>query len=118
MELSESLLLAVAGGVPGVTFASGGLQAVLSLVPPDTVPDESEIALNTPVLLFTLAMSALTSVLFGLAPALHICTRDPPTSLRETGRGVAGSIRQAFPRKGLLIAEVALSLMLLVAASL
>src|SRR5439155_7390946 len=94
--LTESLNLAVAGAVLGVVLAFGGLQAILTLVPPDTVPDESEIALNTPVLFFTLVVSALTSILFGLAPALHICTRDLANSLRETGRGVAGSIRQAL----------------------
>ena len=116
--LTESLILAVAGAVLGVVLAFGGLQAILTLVPPDTVPDESEIALNTPVLFFTLVVSALTSILFGLAPALHICTRDLANSLRETGRGVAGSIRQALLRQGLVVAEVALSLMLLVGASL
>ncbi len=116
--LTESLILAVAGAVLGVVLAFGGLQAVLALVPPHTVPDESEIALNTPVLFFTLVVSALTSILFGLAPALHICRRDLANSLRETGRGVAGSIRQALLRQGLVVAEVALSLMLLVGASL
>ena len=116
--LTESLILAVAGAVLGVVLAFGGLQAILTLVPPDTVPDESEIALNTPVLFFTLVVSALTSILFGLAPALHICTRDLANSLRETGRGVAGSIRQALLRQGLVVAEVALSLILLVGASL
>ena len=116
--LTESLILAAAGAVLGVVLAFGGLQAILTLVPPDTIPDESEIALNTPVLLFTLVVSALTSIAFGLAPALHVCTRDLANTLRETGRSVAGSIRQAFLRQGLVVAEVALSLMLLVGASL
>ncbi|PYJ84034.1 MAG: hypothetical protein DME22_14165, partial [Verrucomicrobia bacterium] len=116
--LTESLILAAAGAVLGVVLAFGGLQAILTLVPPDTIPDESEIALNTPVLLFTLVVSALTSIAFGLAPALHVCTRDLANALRETGRSVAGSIRQAFLRQGLVVAEVALSLMLLVGASL
>src|SRR5438094_3587105 len=116
--LTESLILAVAGAVLGVVLAFGGLQAILSLVPPGTIPDESEIALNTPVLFFSLAVSTLASILFGLAPAFHICTRDLANSLRETGRGVAVSIHQAYLRKSLLIAEVALSLMLLVGASL
>jgi predicted permease len=116
--LTESLILAVAGGVLGVILAFGGLRIILTLVPPNTIPDESEIALNTPVLLFSLAVSAITSILFGLAPALHLCTRDLANSLRESGRGVAGGLRQAFLRKGLVIAEVALSLILLVGASL
>jgi len=116
--LTESLILAVAGGALGVVLASGALQAILSLVPPDTIPDESEIALNRPVLIFTLAVSALTSVVFGLAPALHACTRELTNSLREAGRGLAGGVRQALLRKGLMVAEVALSLILLVGASL
>jgi putative ABC transport system permease protein len=115
---TESLILAVAGGVVGVALAFGGLSAILSLVPPGTIPDESEIALNTPVLFFTLAVSAFASILFGLAPALHICTRDLANSLREAGRGLGGGVRQALLRKGLVVAEVALSLMLLVGASL
>jgi len=116
--LTESLLLAVAGGALGVALAYGGLQAILALIPPGTIPDESEVAINTPVLIFTLLVSLLTSMLFGLAPALHVCTRDLAKPLREAGRGLAGGRRQAFLRKGLVVAEVALSLMLLVAAGL
>ena len=116
--LIESLILGVAGGVLGTALAFGGLQAILALVPTNTIPDESEITLNTAVLLFTLLVSVLTSVVFGLAPALHTCTRDLANPLREASRGLAGSARQALLRKGLVVAEVALSLMLLVGASL
>jgi putative ABC transport system permease protein len=70
------------------------------------------------VLLFTLGVSGLASLLFGLAPALHTCTQDLAHSLREAGRGLAGGARQGLLRKGLVISEVALSLVLLVAASL
>jgi predicted permease len=116
--LTESLLIALAGGVLGVLLAVWSLQAILAIVPPNTIPDESEITLNTPVMLFALAVSMLTSVIFGLAPALHTATRDLANPLREAGRSLAGSRRQAFLRKGLVIAEVALSLMLLVGAGL
>ncbi|HKR61475.1 MAG TPA: FtsX-like permease family protein, partial [Pyrinomonadaceae bacterium] len=95
-----------------------GLQAILALVPPNTIPDESEVVLNTPVLLFTLLVSILTSVVVGLAPALHTCTSDLANTLREAGRGLAGGSKQAFLRKCLVVAEVALALMLLVGASL
>src|SRR5207249_1067101 len=81
--LIESLILGVAGGVLGTALAFGGLQAILALVPTNTIPDESEITLNTAVLLFTLLVSVLTSVVFGLAPALHTCTRDLANPLRE-----------------------------------
>lgn len=116
--LTESLLIAVAGGTLGILLAIWGLQAILSLVPPNTIPDESEVTLNTPVLLFALAVSVVTSLLFGLAPALHTATTDLANSLRESGRSLAGSRRQAFLRKALVVAEVALSLMLLVGAGL
>jgi len=116
--LTESLLIAVLGGVVGVALTFAGLQALLAIVPPNTIPDEAEIALNAPVLLFTLVVSVLTSLLFGLAPAFHATTRDIANPLREVGRSLAGSRKQAMLRKGLVIAEVALSLVLLVAAGL
>jgi predicted permease len=116
--LTESLLLAIAGAALGVALAYSGLNAILALVPPNTIPDESEVVINTPVLLFTLLVSALTSVVFGLAPALHTSTGDLANPLRESGRSLTGGRRQAFLRKGLVVAEVALSLMLLVGAGL
>jgi predicted permease len=116
--LTESLLIAVIGGALGVTLAFGCLRAILVIVPPNTIPDESEIALNTQVLLFTVLVSAMTSVLFGLAPALHTSAGDLANPLREAGRGLQGGLRQALLRKGLVVAEVALSLMLLVGAGL
>jgi putative ABC transport system permease protein len=116
--LTESLLIAVAGGALGIALAFGCLRAILAIVPPNTIPDESEIALNTPVLLFTVLVSVLTSIIFGLAPALHTSTSDLANPLRESGRGLQGGSRQALLRKGLVIGEVALSLMLLVGAGL
>jgi predicted permease len=116
--LTESLILAVVGGASGVALAFGCLRAILTIVPPDTIPDESEIAVNTSVLLFTLLVSALTSLVFGLAPALHTSAGDLANPLREAGRGLQGGSKQALLRKGLVVAEVALSLMLLVGAGL
>ena len=116
--LTESVILAVGAGVLGVALAFAGLGAILAVVPPGTIPDESEIALNLPVLLFTVLVSALTSIVCGLAPALQMTPRDLANPLREGGRGVAGSVRQAVLRNGLVIAEVALSLMLLIGAGL
>ncbi|MBS1791416.1 MAG: ABC transporter permease [Acidobacteria bacterium] len=116
--LTESLLIALIGGTLGVLLAVWSLQAILTIVPPNTIPDESEVTLNVPVLLFALAASVLTSIVFGLAPALHTATRDLANPLREAGRSLAGSKRQAYLRKGLVIAEVALSLVLLGGAGL
>ena len=114
--LVESLILACAAGVLGTVLAWTGLRGILALVPPDTIPDEAEISLNTPVLLFTLLVSALTSVLFGLAPALYSASENVAGALRATSRTLTGA--QGRFRHGLVIAEVALALMLLVGAGL
>jgi len=116
--LTESLVLALASGLVGVGLAYAGLQAIIAIVPPDTIPDEAVIAINAPVLLFTLGVCVLTALIFGMAPALHTCTPDLVNALKSTGRGVTGGVGQRWLRGGLVVAEVALSLMLLVASSL
>ncbi len=116
--LAESLLLAVGGGALGVLLAAGGLRGIIAMVPPNTIPDEAQISLNAPVLLFTLGVSVSAALLFGLAPALNLSGRDILTPLRESGRGSSGSLRQRWLRGTLVVGEVALSLMLLVGASL
>jgi putative ABC transport system permease protein len=116
--LTESLLLALIAGALGAALAYAGLPAILSIVPPGMIPDESEIALNRSVLLFTLGVCALTSVLCGLAPALHSSRRDLAASMREVSRALSSSSGQARLRKSLVVAEVALSLMLLAGSSL
>jgi predicted permease len=115
--LTESLLLALAAGALGTAAAYAGLPALLALVPPGRIPDESEITVNTPVLLFVVLLSVATSVICGLAPALQTSGRDLSRSMRETGRSLAGNTRQAIVRKTLVVAEVALSLMLLAGSS-
>ncbi len=116
--LTESAIIALAGGALGTGLAYLGLPALLSLVPPDTIPDESEIALNAQVLVFTLLISLVTSVVCGLAPALHSSRRDLAGSMREASRGLAGNTRQILLRKGLVVTEVALALVLLAGSSL
>lgn len=117
--LTESMVLASLGCAIGIGLAYGGLRIILTLVPPDTIPDEAEITINLPVLVFTAAVSALTAVVFGLAPALHVSRRDVANPLRESGRGLSGGgVRQVLMRNGLVVIEVALALVLLVAASL
>jgi predicted permease len=69
--LTESLVLALAAGLVGTALAYAGLPAILALVPPDTIPDESEISLNTQELLFALAVSAQNSKVSGHPPARH-----------------------------------------------
>ena len=116
--LTESLLLAFAGGLLGTALAYAALRVILALVPPGTIPDESEVVLNFPVLLFALLVSSATSVVFGLAPALHTCSRDLAQPLRSGGRSFAGSRGQTLLRKGLVVGGVALSIVLMVGASL
>jgi putative ABC transport system permease protein len=115
--LTESLMLALAAGTLGTMLAYAGLPALLALVPPGRIPDESEIRLNMPVLVFVLLVSAATSLICGLAPALHASGRDLARSMREAGRGLTGNSRQAIVRNTLVIMEVALSLMLLAGSS-
>lgn len=116
--LIESLLIAIVASVLGALLAASSLRALLAIVPPDTIPDESEIALNMPVLLFTAAVGVLTTVVFGLLPAIHATSPSLASPLRESSRTVSGNRRQALLRKGLVVAEIALSFMLLVASGL
>ena len=116
--LAESLVLGIAGGALGVAAAYAGLQGIIAAVPPNTIPDEAQIVLNGSVLWFTLAVSVTAALLFGLAPALQLSGRDIVRPLKESGRGSSGTTGQRILRGILVVGEVALSLMLLVGASL
>jgi putative ABC transport system permease protein len=116
--LTESLVLAVFGGILGIALAYGSLAALLMIIPPDMIPAESEITLNRQVLIFTVAVSMVSAIVFGLAPALQTAKTGVVTALRESGRGLAGGFRQARLRSTLIVLEVALSVVLLVAAGL
>jgi putative ABC transport system permease protein len=116
--LIESLLIAVAAAVVGTGLAALGLRAILAIVPPNTIPDEAEIALNAPVLIFSIIVAVITSVTFGLAPALSAASHDMTQALREGGRTVTTGRASARWRNSLVVVEVALSLMLLIAAAL
>ncbi len=93
--LSESLLLAIGGGLLGVAIGAAGLRGIIAMVPPNTIPDEAQITLNLPVLLFTLGVSIAAALLFGLAPALHLSGRNILTPLKEAGRGTAGGFTRS-----------------------
>jgi putative ABC transport system permease protein len=116
--LCESMVLAAIGGLAGIILAKAGLAGIMAVVPPNTIPDEAVVTLNTPVLLFALAISAAAALIFGLAPALHLSGGDIVSPLKEAGRGSTGGKRQRFLRGALVVGEVALSLVLLVGASL
>ena len=114
----ESLLLAIGGAALGALFAWAGLRSLVAAIPPDIIPSEAVTRLNAAVLLFTLAVAATTSLLFGLAPALQATRRDLHDQLRDTGKGIGGASRHSRMRDAVVVLEVALSLTLLVAAGL
>ncbi len=116
--LVESLALAAAGGAVGCLLAYAGLKAVMAVMPPNILPSESVIELNTAVLLFTAGIAVVTTLLVGLAPALHTVGGELHGRLKDTGWGVRGSSAQGRFRAALVMAEVALSVVLLTGAGL
>ena len=114
----ESLVLAASGAALGIFIAWGGLKALVAVMPENLIPTESVIELNPPVLAFALLIAVFTPVLFGLAPALQSSRRDLIDPLRDTGKGQAGGFRGRWLRDAVVVAEVALSLTLLVGAGL
>ncbi|MGH7533550.1 MAG: ABC transporter permease, partial [Gemmatimonadales bacterium] len=113
--LTESLVLAVLGGGLGVLLAAWGIQ-VLRNVAPNDVPRLGEVVLNGRILLFTAGLSVVSGVLFGLSPIVGL-DGTGTEGLRETGRASGGRERRRM-RSGLVVAEVALSIALLVGAGL
>jgi predicted permease len=114
--LTESLLIAALGGVAGWLIGAWGINSMTALVPQDVLRLD-QVRLNMPVLLFTLSMSLLTGLLFGLLPALHASRTNLNTTLKEGGRSGTSSA-WARVRHGLLVTEVGLALVLLVGAGL
>ncbi|MBS1791424.1 MAG: ABC transporter permease [Acidobacteria bacterium] len=115
--LTESMLLALIGGGLGVLIAYW-LVDLLKRIAPDGTPRIEEIAINSRVLLFSLAASVLTGLLCGLAPALQATKPDLNQTLRDSGAGNKGSIGSGRIRSGLVVVEMALALTLLVGAGL
>jgi putative ABC transport system permease protein len=113
--LTESVLLAALGAALGILLAFWGTSLIISQVP-DGVPRLHEARVDEPVLVFTLALSLLTGLLFGLAPALQASRPNLTEGLKEGERGSSG--RRQRLRGVLLVGEVALTLALLVGAGL
>ena len=113
--LAESALLALAGGGIGLLLASWGTSAGLSILP-STLPRANDVRIDPHVLLFTLVVSLLAGILFGLAPALKTSHPDLHETLKEGGRGASGAryrMQNVF-----VIVEMALAVVLLVGAGL
>ena len=115
--LTESVVLALVGGVLGLGLAVWGVRALQALEQ-GAIPRLGEIAVDGTALAFALGLSVLTGLLFGVAPALRLMDYDLRDGLSEGGRGAAGHRSAGRTRSLLVLAEVALACVLLVGASL
>jgi predicted permease len=113
--LTESVLLALCGGGLGLLIAGWGTQGAMRLLP-ESLPRAEEIHLDSRVLIFTLAISVLSGIFFGLAPALRLMKPRLQETLKEGGRTVSGARSRA--QSVLVITEMAMALVLLVGAGL
>jgi putative ABC transport system permease protein len=118
--LVESLMLALAGGVLGVALASWGVRLLLASLPPDLpLPSYVKtISVDNRVLCFTLLLSVMTGILSGILPALRASSIDPNAALKEGGGTTTAGLQQSRLRAALIVAQLALTLILLVAAGL
>ena len=113
--LTESVLLATCGGALGLLLASWGTSAGLSILP-STLPRANDVRIDPHVLLFTLVVSLLAGILFGLAPALKTSHPDLQETLKEGGRGASGA---RYRTQGVfVVVEMALAVVLLIGAGL
>jgi putative ABC transport system permease protein len=115
--LTESLLLSLLGGVAGLAILFAVKDLLLRFVP-DNLPRLNEISISWSVLLFAVCASVFSGVIFGLAPAFQASRLDLQQALKQEGQGSAGSTQRARTRRGLVITEFALSLVLMIAAAL
>src|ERR1700688_3019374 len=113
----ESVLLGLAGCLAGCLLAYLGLESV-RFVPGINVPGEADMSLNVPVLIFAVMLSFLTTLLFGLSPTFLAVKKDLRTSLQGAGVNASGSRSGGRIRAGLVVGQVALSMVLLVFAGL
>ena len=115
--LLESVPLALLGGLAGILLGAWGLQALLVILPPDSVPAEARITVNGPVMLVSLGAVLLTLMAFSLFPAFEGSRPAISEALQEGSRGTGGT-RTGRIRAALIVAEVSLSVILLVGAGL
>jgi predicted permease len=113
--LTESVVLTIAGGGLGLLLAKWGTQTALNSLP-QALPRAGEVRLDARVLVFTLAISVLAGILFGLAPALKVSRPDVQETLREGGRGASGARHRA--QGALVVVEMTLAVVLLIGAGL
>jgi len=112
--LTESILLSIVGGSLGLLLGRWGINLILYMSP-DAIPRSREIGLDWKVLSFTIGISFLTGILFGLVPAMQAGEVDVHETLKDTGRGMSG---RSWLRSSLVVVEVATTLVLLIGAGL
>ena len=115
--LTECLLLSMIGGLFGILISLWGIPAIVALAPEET-PRLNEVSMNGTVLIFSLLLSALTGILFGMAPALRVSRRRLSSSLKQDTAGGGTDPRRVHLRDLLLTLQVAVVLVLLVGAGL
>jgi putative ABC transport system permease protein len=116
--LAESVALAAIGGALGIALAYAFLKLIITLLPPFTLPSEADIRLSIPVLLFTLAATMLSGILFGCAPAFQAMGLNLTDALKEGAHGSGVGRSRHRVRHVLVVGEFALALTLLAAAGL
>jgi len=116
--LTESLLLAIIGGTLGIAVAYLSVGLLVHGLPADAMPRQQAIGIEPAVLAFTVVLCVLTSMIFGLVPALQSSKTDLSESLKAAGKNQAGESHGRRMRSGLVIIEIALAMVLLVGAGL
>jgi putative ABC transport system permease protein len=114
--LTESLMLAAAGGIVGVALAQWIIDSIMSLKPPIDIPITLELQVDWRVLVFSMIVSVITGVLFGLVPALQATKPDLIPALKDVAS--QSGVRRSLLRSGLVVAQISVSLLLLIAAGL
>jgi putative ABC transport system permease protein len=115
--VTESLPLSLIGGLLGILLAWGGLRLFVASAPPN-FPRLNELSLDPPVLVFTAAVSILTTGIFGIAPAIQASNPDLVGSLKESGRSGTEGVARQHMRSALVAFQIALALILLIGAGL
>ncbi len=115
--LTESLLLALLGGIGGVLLASWSVRLILAFSSAK-IPRLEYVSIDVPVLLFALGVSVFTAIIFGLIPATQFSRPDLQSTLKEGGRGGVSGPTRHWMRNSLVVAEVAVALVLLTGAGL
>jgi macrolide transport system ATP-binding/permease protein len=116
--LVESLLLAAAGGVTGVLLANWTSGLLMTFMPPTPFPVDFDAGVSPRVVLFSVAVTAVAAMTFGLLPALRASRPDVNATLKDAAAATSGGVSRARMRSALVVAQVSLSLLLLVCAAL